>query len=100
MTDRFMGTAWALLRFFRANRRGQQIVEYALAVAVAVAALTAMGTYVRRGVQARLKVSADRMLAVSESDSRLETRALGDFNGDGEIMVNEIMAVSGYASGT
>lgn len=40
--------------FFR-NKAGQSILEYAMVIAVAVAALTAMTMYVQRSVQANLK---------------------------------------------
>jgi len=48
------------------NRRfikAQSILEYALIVAVVVAALTAMSVYVQRSVQANLKTVEDQINA-------------------------------------
>ena len=39
-----------------ARNRGQSAMEYGFFVAVVAAALLAMGTYVRRSIQANLKV--------------------------------------------
>ena len=41
---------------FRNARRGQSSLEYALFVAVVAAAVVAMAVYVRRSIQANLKV--------------------------------------------
>lgn len=38
------------------TKKAQSVLEYALIIAVAVAALTAMSTYVRRAIQANLKL--------------------------------------------
>lgn len=38
------------------NKIAQTVLEYTLIVAVAAAALTAMSTYVRRAIQANLKL--------------------------------------------
>ncbi len=38
------------------NRQGQNILEYALIIAVVVAALGAMNIYVQRSIQANLKL--------------------------------------------
>ena len=43
--------------------RGQSILEYALIIAVVVAALTAMSVYVQRSVQANLKTVEDQINA-------------------------------------
>lgn len=45
------------------KRRGQSILEYAMIIAVVVAALTAMSVYVQRSVQANLKVIEDQINA-------------------------------------
>jgi uncharacterized protein (UPF0333 family) len=45
------------------KRRGQSTLEYALIIAVVVAALTAMSVYVQRSVQANLKVIEDQINA-------------------------------------
>ena len=43
------------------GRDGQSIMEYALIVAVVVAALAAMSIYVQRSAQANLKVIEDQI---------------------------------------
>ena len=43
----------------RINRRGQSALEYAVLLAVIVAALVAMQVYVKRAASGRLKESAD-----------------------------------------
>jgi len=45
------------------GRQGQSILEYALIIAVVVAALTAMSVYVQRSVQANLKTVEDQINA-------------------------------------
>lgn len=47
----------------RGTIKGQSILEYALLVAVVVAALMAMNTYVQRSIQANLKVIEDQINA-------------------------------------
>ena len=47
----------------RRARRGQSTLEAALFVVVVVAALIAMGDYVRRSIQANLKQVEDRINA-------------------------------------
>lgn len=41
------------------NKRGQGTLEYGIIIAVVVAALIAMQVYVKRGLQGKLKQSAD-----------------------------------------
>lgn len=43
------------------NRRGQNTLEYALVISVIIAALLAINTYIKRGVQGRLKESSDQI---------------------------------------
>ena len=43
--------------------RGQSTIEYAIFIAVVASALTAMGVYVRRAIQANLKVVEDSINA-------------------------------------
>jgi len=43
--------------------QGQSIIEYALIIAVVVAALTAMSVYVQRSVQANLKMVEEQINA-------------------------------------
>jgi len=45
------------------GRQGQSIIEYALIIAVVVAALTAMSVYVQRSVQANLKMVEEQINA-------------------------------------
>ncbi|MBU1998968.1 MAG: hypothetical protein ABIG46_00680 [Candidatus Omnitrophota bacterium] len=45
--------------FRRLNRRGQSTLEYGVLVAVIVAALLAMQTYFKRGLQGRIRQSSD-----------------------------------------
>ena len=47
-----------MLRWLR-NKRGQSTVEYAVLIVVVIAALLTIQNYVKRGVQGRLKSSAD-----------------------------------------
>lgn len=49
------------------QRHGQSALEYALFVAVVVAALVGMGTYVQRAIQANLKVTEDQINAEAVS---------------------------------
>lgn len=43
------------------DKRGQNTLEYALLIGVIVAALIAMQTYLKKGVQGRLKESTDNI---------------------------------------
>lgn len=45
--------------FIRLNKRGQSTLEYAIVIAVIVGGLIAMQVYFKRGVQGKLKQSAD-----------------------------------------
>ena len=45
------------------RRAGQSVLEYATFIAVVAAALIAMSTYVRRSIQAQLKLVEDRINA-------------------------------------
>lgn len=45
----------------RGNNRGQIALEYAILIAVAIAAILAMKIYMQRSVQGRLRESADEM---------------------------------------
>ena len=53
----------------RASRLGQSVTEHAVIGAVILAALIGMQTYLRRGVQARIKTSTDNLLAISDEDA-------------------------------
>ncbi len=41
------------------NKKGQNTLEYAIVIAVIVAALIAMQTYIKRGIQGKMKASTD-----------------------------------------
>ena len=41
------------------NKKGQSTLEYAILIIIIIAALLSLQTYVKRGVQGRLKQSAD-----------------------------------------
>ena len=43
------------------NKRGQSALEYALLIAVVIAALVAMNLYMKKGVQGKLKESTDQV---------------------------------------
>ena len=45
--------------FIYLNKKGQNTLEYAVIIAVIVAALIAMQGYLKRGVQGKLKASSD-----------------------------------------
>jgi len=45
--------------FIRLKRKGQSTLEYGIVIAVIVAALIAMQTYIKRGVQGRLRQATD-----------------------------------------
>lgn len=45
--------------FIRLNRKAQGTLEYGIIIAVVVAALVLMQTYIKRGVQGKLRQSAD-----------------------------------------
>jgi hypothetical protein len=53
-----------MLRRLR-NRKAQNTAEYAILIALVIAAAIGMQTYVKRGVQARVKDSANDFTAVS-----------------------------------
>jgi Flp pilus assembly pilin Flp len=41
------------------NRRGQSILEYAILMVIVIAALLSLQTYIKRGIQGRLKQATD-----------------------------------------
>lgn len=54
------------------NKKAQQTAEYALLIALVVAAVIAMQTYAQRAIQARIKGASDYLAS--------ETSTLGDVN--------------------
>lgn len=53
----------------RLNRQGQSIAEYAVLFAVVIAAVVAMQTYSKRGIQARIKSGTDALTTVKTTIS-------------------------------
>ncbi len=51
------------------SSRGQNLTEFVVVGAVVLAALVGMQTYLRRGIQARLKTSTDNLLAITNEDA-------------------------------
>lgn len=45
--------------FIYLNKKGQNTLEYTIVIAVIVAALIAMQTYIKRGIQGKMKASTD-----------------------------------------
>lgn len=43
------------------NHKGQNLMEYAIIIGIVLIALSTMQTYIRRGIQAMIKVAADEM---------------------------------------
>lgn len=54
------------------QQRGQSILEYAILIAVVIAALTAMQVYAKRGIQAGIKTAADQ-IGTQEDGMRYES---------------------------
>ncbi len=55
-----------MFRIFR-GKRGQNLAEYAILIGLVVAAAIAMQTYVRRGLQARVKGAMDIFMNQSQN---------------------------------
>jgi len=49
--------------------RGQSFTELAILLALVMAALVGMRTYMQRGIQARLKTSTDDLLRIADDDT-------------------------------
>lgn len=54
----------------RMIKRGQSVLEYSMIIAVAVAALMTMGVYVRRAVQANLKIIEEQINVEAVPETR------------------------------
>jgi uncharacterized protein (UPF0333 family) len=48
---------------FKRNKRGQNVAEYSILIALVIAAAVAMQTYVKRSVQGRVKDASDARIA-------------------------------------
>ena len=59
--------------------RGQHTAEYAVVVGVVIAAVVGMQTYVKRGLQARLKAGSDMMTDIT-SGKTLEGKTMSSVN--------------------
>lgn len=61
------------------RNKGQSIMEYAIIIGIVVIALSAMQVYVRRGIQATIKVAADQLgpqeYAVSDQGEQRESKS-------------------------
>ncbi len=72
------------------NKRGQNTLEYALIIAVVIAALLTINTYLKKGVQGRLKESTDQI--GKQFDPENFTTA-SQTEGSGETVTDEIRDV-------
>jgi len=84
------------------GKRAQTTIEYAVLIGVIVAGLIAMQVYLRRGMQGRLKASADEMSSgalyspgATNSNSRIDTAVseeshsyVLDHPNDGDVRVS------------
>lgn len=64
-------------------RKGQSIVEYTVIIGLVVAALTTMQVYVRRGIQAGIKIAADELGPqedAGETDPQKGTKSASEIN--------------------
>lgn len=50
-----------MLKIMRKNKKGQNTAEYAAIMAIVIAAVITMQTYVRRGFQGGVKLAVDKM---------------------------------------
>jgi Flp pilus assembly pilin Flp len=62
---------------FLRKHKGQSILEYAILIAIIIAAILVMQTFMKRGVQGRLKDSSDR-ISGGDSFSASESTVLED----------------------
>lgn len=65
------------------NKKGQSIIEYAVILGLVVAGLTAMQVYIKRGLQAAIKVAADELgpqEKAEELDPQKGTKAASEIN--------------------
>lgn len=65
------------------NNKGQSILEYAIIIGLVVAGLTTMQLYIKRGIQAGIKVAADelgRQEDAEEIDPEWGTRSSSEIN--------------------
>lgn len=79
------------------NNKAQSIMEYAIIIGLVVAGLSAMQVYIRRGIQAGIKVAADELGNQEDaeidptkgtkesSDSKIRTKAGGKPVGAAEV---------------
>ena len=57
----------------RLNRRGQNVAEYAILIALVIGAAMAMQTYVKRGLQGRIKGATDTNIGKTFGDVKFTT---------------------------
>jgi Flp pilus assembly pilin Flp len=53
---------WRLLNILKRNRKGQNLIEYAMVAAIVASAVVAMSTYVFRSVQATQQAIQEEFL--------------------------------------
>ena len=74
------------------RRRGQSTLEYAVIIAVVIAALIAIQTYVKRGVQGKLRSSVD---SIGQQYSAGSTTSTYTTNQIGPMVTNETFGLTG-----
>jgi len=72
------------------NRRAQGTLEYAVIIAVVVAALIAMQAYFKRGVQGKIKQASDDI-----GEQYSPSRTLSDTSVSSNVTSNETITVNG-----
>jgi Flp pilus assembly pilin Flp len=85
------------------NTRGQALVEYALIIGVVAAAVAAMATYMKRGVQSNVKVAADAMSPLRALNSKAdptgeETQLMGIRYESGDRRPTNTTSLIGYVA--
>ena len=80
------------------NTRGQHTAEYAVVVGVVIAAVVGMQTYVKRGLQARLKAGSDMMTDIT-SGKLLEGKTMSNTNQYEPYYLSSSQKTSGHESG-
>ncbi len=96
------------------NNKGQSTIEYAIIIGLVVAGLTAMQVYIKRGIQATIRVAADELgnqedaetnpqqgTPADSTDSEINTQTTGTkrvklfTGGSREIFVDKTATSSG-----
>jgi uncharacterized protein (UPF0333 family) len=86
------------------NRKGQNVLEYSILIALVVGAAIAMQTYVKRGLQGRVKNAVDHVgqgqdvagqVLTFTGDQYEPYYAESHTNTDSNSQVNQVIAVNG-----